>query len=589
MLLDTIDSLSTTHPDSALILLSGTHVGAGVLGDLQSPVPARSIDGKPVEPNHLPALSAASLSHRQLMRMELLRARAMNKAYVDFTTDSVLLAVTDYYDSHGTPNERMEAHYLLGCAYRDMGEAQKTLQCYQEAADCADSLDTSCDYNLLMSICGQMAELYHAMKLPEDEIQMREEIMKFARVCNDTLKYIRGFELMTKPYYLLGDTARVIDIIERSHQMYMDYGDPQMAVNAYATLGHIYTLRGELTKAHEAIEEYERNSGLFDEEGNIRKGYEAYYYVKGTYCMETGQVDSAEHFFRKIPSGPSEIDAYRGLLAVCQHRREADSVAKYSLLFEEAVDSRNNISRMEAIHQMTSFYNYHRIQEKLAREELASSRATTAAIALSALVVILLVCAYLIFRWYKEKKKEQLEKISTEYLIASERLESLQSELDSTKLSSEELLRDKQEKEDEVKELKEKIGMLEARYRKVSSVSARSQIEESDIMKVMRKKAQWKRGSCLPSVEEWMKLMKLFKLNFPTYYSQLFLDGKLAAQEARACMLLLLDFSENDIAVLFDVKPQRITNIKNRANAKLFGEATATTLLDNIRRSEALV
>ena len=33
-LLDTIDSLSTTHPDSALILLGGTNVGAG-------PVPAR--------------------------------------------------------------------------------------------------------------------------------------------------------------------------------------------------------------------------------------------------------------------------------------------------------------------------------------------------------------------------------------------------------------------------------------------------------------------------------------------------------------------------------------------------------------------
>lgn len=31
------------------------------------------------------------------------------------------------------PNEKMEAHYLLGCIYRDMKEAPKAMQCYQDA------------------------------------------------------------------------------------------------------------------------------------------------------------------------------------------------------------------------------------------------------------------------------------------------------------------------------------------------------------------------------------------------------------------------------------------------------------------------
>ena len=52
------------------------------------------------------------------MQGELLRARRMNKEYIDFTTDSVMKEVAAYYDRHGSPNERMEAHYLLGCAYR---------------------------------------------------------------------------------------------------------------------------------------------------------------------------------------------------------------------------------------------------------------------------------------------------------------------------------------------------------------------------------------------------------------------------------------------------------------------------------------
>jgi lipopolysaccharide biosynthesis regulator YciM len=83
------------------------------------------------------------------MYYHLLLADAMNKAYVDMTTDSILKEVADYYDRHGSTNEQMRAHYLLGCAYRDMGEAPMALQCYQDAVDKADTTDTECDFSLL--------------------------------------------------------------------------------------------------------------------------------------------------------------------------------------------------------------------------------------------------------------------------------------------------------------------------------------------------------------------------------------------------------------------------------------------------------
>lgn len=56
-------------------------------------------------------------SEASRMYYALLRADAQNKAYIDFTTDSVMLQVADYYDLHGTANEQMRAHYLLGCTY----------------------------------------------------------------------------------------------------------------------------------------------------------------------------------------------------------------------------------------------------------------------------------------------------------------------------------------------------------------------------------------------------------------------------------------------------------------------------------------
>ena len=59
----------------------------------------------------------------------------MNADYVPFTSDSTMLQVVDYYDSHGTPNERLRAHYMLGCVYRDLGEAPHALDCFQSMFD----------------------------------------------------------------------------------------------------------------------------------------------------------------------------------------------------------------------------------------------------------------------------------------------------------------------------------------------------------------------------------------------------------------------------------------------------------------------
>ena len=89
--------------------------------------------------------------------------------------DSVMKEVADWYDRHGTPNERMEAHYLLGCTYRDMGEAPRAVDCYLDAAACADTTATDCDFYTLASIYAQMATLYHQQLLLSNEIEARHK------------------------------------------------------------------------------------------------------------------------------------------------------------------------------------------------------------------------------------------------------------------------------------------------------------------------------------------------------------------------------------------------------------------------------
>ena len=82
---------------------------------------------------------------RNRMRAGLDSINQRNRNDQPFTVADVEPYV-QFFDDHGTPNDRLQAHYLQGRAYHDHGEAPMALECYQKAADCADTLSADCNY-----------------------------------------------------------------------------------------------------------------------------------------------------------------------------------------------------------------------------------------------------------------------------------------------------------------------------------------------------------------------------------------------------------------------------------------------------------
>ena len=114
-------------------------------------------------------------SRRDAMRMELLRAKAMNRADSLFTTDSLMLQVVKYYQRLGSRNDRMLSLYLLGCTYRDMGAAPRAIETWQKAVAEADTTRQDCDLSTLMRIHSQMADMYNRQRL-YDYMQKEDSI-----------------------------------------------------------------------------------------------------------------------------------------------------------------------------------------------------------------------------------------------------------------------------------------------------------------------------------------------------------------------------------------------------------------------------
>ena len=124
---------------------------------------------------------------RQQMARIIIEADSMNRHYVPMTSDSLLTLACRFYDRRGTPNERMKAHYLLGCAYRDMGEAPRAIDSYQQATECADTTAQDCDFRTLGCIYSQMGDVYYRQLLLSDAIQARLQATHYAFMANDTI------------------------------------------------------------------------------------------------------------------------------------------------------------------------------------------------------------------------------------------------------------------------------------------------------------------------------------------------------------------------------------------------------------------
>ena len=62
------------------------------------------------------------------MRYLLLRAQALNKAYLPIDTIGYMNEVLDYYRTHGSQDEHAQALYMMGSIYRDRHNSPMALQ-----------------------------------------------------------------------------------------------------------------------------------------------------------------------------------------------------------------------------------------------------------------------------------------------------------------------------------------------------------------------------------------------------------------------------------------------------------------------------
>jgi len=476
------------------------------------------------------------------MYYELLRADAQNKAYIDFTTDSVMLEVADYYNHHGTDNEKMRAYYLLGCTYRDLKDVPTELQYFQTATEKADTTQKDCDLYTLYAVYSQMADIYHGQYLPEEELKAWDLCGRIAKLDNDTISAIDAFKCRMHAYYFMDKPDTVLDIIEKARERYLKVGLKKNAAVLLDPAISILLDRGETIKAKRYIDIFKKESGYFSNDTIATPRAYLHYRSLGRYALLNNQLDSARYYFDKLLKHDKKEAAYQGLLALYEKTGQADSVLKYSRLYADANDSSFLNNNSNTVAQMTAMFNYGRQKHnaETAKTQLLveKSRSMTYLI----ILFVFIVATALLYRINKKKHRHTIEKIKE-----------LNQEIQhKASLLSEAMANNNEE---ELRVLKASLEDMQQTLEKYKMSDALAAFMENDIYKLFYKVGT--SGSNKITTSEWETMANAFNSAFGRYTAFIHSGKSMTEDQIKVCMLMRLGFGENEMKNILDVDHKR--------------------------------
>lgn len=524
------------------------------------------------------SLEVPDASRKVAMKCRMLMAKAQNKLYLQLSADTKFQEVVDYYDSWGTDNEKMQAYYLMGCVFRDQKDAPKAMMSYKKAIECADTLRKECDYKVLFGIYGQMADIYRYQYLHKQSIECYKKYSYYAAKANNMASYIQGFELIASEYYALGDTLKAVEQIKKGYWQYKAHGMRQDAAQMLPTLIYVCLQSAQYQQAHYYMDNYEKESGLFDKNNNILTGREHYYKAKGMYFLGINRIDSAEYYYRKLGRYGFRYETAQGLLSVYRKHLNGDSIRKYSISCEQEMDKILNSTQADAVIQANSLYDYKRLQKQMSDMVIQEEKNKNVLLLMGFIALFFSIYVYNKYKNNLRKKEIRLAKLNKEYLQAVDNAQNTIADYMELKKNTT-LFEQKMIKKINV--LQDVIDQYEAKLENVKQSDRIIAIENSDIFLKFKNATTPKLKAILPNQNDWKALEILFKQYFPLVYAKIS-RTKLSTQEFHVCVLSWLKFDNREMSILLQTTTSSICNAKQKANYKLFDQNSASSLYKNL-------
>lgn len=507
----------------------------------------------------------------QRMRYDLLYHKAMNKAYIDFTSDSTMLAVVDYYEHHGTANDKMLAYYILGCVYRDMHEAPMALEYYNKATEQADTAAQDCDYATLCRIYSQMGFLFAKQHLPHQELASLDKAVKYAYLAKDTLNAIRYYQNKQAIYASQNKLDSAIIINNQAAKLFKQIGALKEANIAFGCNFEYYLKKKMLKEAEEAFKAY--LSTNYHGNDNWKDAYAYILYERGSYYLAVGKKDSAysclKQSFEQSKSFSNLAASTRGLAQYYAKTSNPVLAAKYALLSSAYNDSDLIATRQGQLQQVQAMYNYNRNKDIAYKAQLKAEQRMS-------IIYIVIICAILLFivsiSIYRKRlrlRNKRIAMVQKMYNDSVQQLNEAQQELLKLQdLNENTIATLVKEKEETIQKLQMEVKKYEEANIGHNLLELEKQLKQSPIYQQL----VYLENHPLEKMtkNDWSNLEETVE---KFVYGFADLKQKLNTKEYHICLLVKLHFSPSTISSLIGTSLSDISNSRRRMLAKICGNS----------------
>ena len=508
------------------------------------------------------------------MRYQLVYAKGMNKGYVDFTTDSLMKEIVDYYDNHGTCQQQMLAHYLLGCVYRDLGDSPASLSCYNDAMEKVDTTSSDCDYKLLTRVYEQQGALFLSQSMPQNALSAYQKAEKYAWIAKDTLSAVLSYEHLGNIYEYMGNMNKVIEVYENASRRYRQYGYPVQAARALGGAIQALILTKQYAKAKKYMDVFEAKSGYFQKDSCYSYiNYSHYYYLKGLYSLES-HSDSAKYWFTKCQefaktNNNKSFSAYAWYLYYIKHQ-QMDSVAKYSEQAFAYNDSANLDMERDLMQKMQAIYDYDRWKNVAHNEEIKATRANLTLLVSILVSVSVIIIGILTFLVYRKKRKQELQEKEEQENQIRQQIYYTKQELELLRTVNDRKIADViKEKEQTINKLKEDLKDIRDKYSNSSLSDVDILLKESSIYKRIKYLELHPKETMREN--DWIELEETIEQLIPSFIP--LLKNRLNVIAYRICLLVKLEISTSSIAILLGLSSSAISKNRKVMLEKLCGRS----------------
>ncbi len=569
--------------------------------------------------------SCTSGRHQQMLA-QLEELERQNVADSLMTNDSLALALTDYFDRHGTPNEQLRAHYILGRTYADMGEAPAAIEAYLDAATRADTTASDCDYHTLSRVYGQMSKVLYLQNLMDDYIECINHSIAYAKKDKDTSQVLNSKAHKVLAYLRFNDYDTAIMLFEDLYPDLVSYEGLSKAARYCLMPVKALLERNELDKSKQFLDLYRFKTGYFNSEGNVFKGGEAYYYYKGKYLLAVNQPDSALHYFYKeLQDGTDKMNqnmASHGLALAYLLLHASDSAAKYALYSYDMMDSVYAGKATDEVERAKAMYDYSRHQRAANTEHERAEKEHAERLRLSVFLLTLVLFLGAVYYHLRHKHKKQVR----QYMEKVEELDQAQQELKHLQYQSNvqvQFIKEKEEaighllaecnllqefraeytnlikeKEDTIKRKSDELAIMKSAQEELLKQISESQASVNTLKEEMENtghtvairrefaESRWKHSPVYIRLivksrktngkltsQEWQEVVKMVGDCMPLFHSWLNENKELfAGHEYQTCLLLRMNFSLKQCATLIGIQQSGISKNCKSVMEKIFHE-----------------